>query len=59
VLKRQHCVAIVVISDAVPVAGRFDSAAGGCARLFHAALQYEPEHRESFLAAACQDDEEL
>jgi hypothetical protein len=31
VLKRQHCVAFVVISEAVPAAGRFHSAAGGCA----------------------------
>jgi serine/threonine protein kinase len=28
-------------------------------QLYHAALQQEAEHRESFLAAACQDDEEL
>jgi hypothetical protein len=31
VRKRQHCVTFVVIFEAVPVAGRFDSAAGGCA----------------------------
>ena len=28
-------------------------------QLYHAALQQEADHRESFLAAACRDDEEL
>jgi serine/threonine protein kinase len=43
----------------IPTEGMSNERRRQIQQVFHAALQQEPEHREPFLAAACQDDEEL